>query len=104
MAQIGTFKHTEKGYEGTIATLHLNKKVKFIPNENKKSDDSPDYFVKAGKSDFGAAWKETKQGDEPLDYLSVKLDCPTLANPINAALFDRDGGADLVWSRKKPSK
>jgi len=38
---------------------------------------------------------------EPLYYLSVKLDCPTLDKPISAALFDRDGGADLVWSRQK---
>ena len=103
MAQIGTFKHTEKGYEGTIVTLHLSKKVKFIANENKKSDDSPDYFVKSGRSDFGAAWKETKDGDEPLEYLSVKLDCPTLVKPINAALFDREDGADLVWTRPKKS-
>ena len=101
MAQIGSFKQTGKGYEGTIATLHLDRKVKFIANENKKSDESPDYFVKSGKSDFGAAWKETKEGDEPLNYLSVKLDCPTLARPINAALFDRDGGADLVWTRSR---
>jgi len=104
MAQIGSFKQTDTGYEGTIATLHLSKKVKFVPNENKKSDDSPDYFIKSGKSDFGAAWKETKAGDEPLDYLSVKLDCPTLAKPINAALFDNDDGADLVWSRTKSKK
>jgi len=101
MAQIGSFKQTGKGYEGTIATLHLDRKVKFIANENKKSDESPDYFVKSGKSDFGAAWKETKEGDEPLDYLSVKLDCPTLARPINAALFDREDGADLVWTRSR---
>ena len=104
MAQIGSFKQTDNGYEGTIATLHLSSKVKFIPNENKKSDDSPDYFIKSGQSDFGAAWKETKAGDQPLDYLSVKLDCPTLAKPINAALFDREGGADLVWSRTKSKK
>ena len=101
MAQIGSFKQTGKGYEGTIATLHLDRKVKFIANENKKSDESPDYFVKSGKSDFGAAWKETKEGDEPLNYLSVKLDCPTLTRPINAALFDREGGADLVWTRSR---
>ena len=37
MAQIGSFKQTGKGYEGTIATLHLDRKVKFIANENKKS-------------------------------------------------------------------
>ncbi len=104
MAHIGSFKQTDKGYEGTIATLHLNKKVKFVANDNKKSEGSPDYFVKAGKSDFGAAWKETKDGDEPLNYLSVKLDCPTLPKPINAALFDREGGADLVWIRNTSQK
>lgn len=101
MANIGSFKPTKTGYEGTIATLHLNKKVKFIANEDKKSDESPDYFIKAGTSDFGVAWKETKEGDDPLHYLSVKLDGPTLAKPINAALFDNDEGADLVWSRPK---
>ncbi len=96
---IGTFKLTDQGYDGTIATLGIKHKAKFVTNENKKSDDSPDYFIKAGQSDFGAAWKEIKDGDEPLEYLSVKLDCPTLPNPINAALFDHDEGADLVWSR-----
>ena len=101
MANIGSFKPTKTGYEGTIATLHLNKKVKFIANEDKKSDESPDYFIKAGTIDFGAAWKEIKEGDEPLKYLSVKLDCPTFTKPINAALFDNDDGADLVWSRTK---
>jgi uncharacterized protein (DUF736 family) len=97
---IGTFKQTEKGYDGTIATLGMKHKAKFIANDNKKSDDSPDFFIKAGQSDFGAAWKEVKDGDNPLEYLSVKLDCPTLSKPINAALFDHGKGADLVWKRK----
>lgn len=103
MAQIGAFKQTKTGYEGTIATLHMNRKVKFVPNENKKSDDSPDYFIKAGTSDFGAAWKETSKGEEPMDYLSVKLDCPMLSKPISAALFEREDGADLVWNRERKS-
>ena len=96
---IGTFKQTDKGYEGTIVTLGMNHKAKFVANDNKKSDDSPDYFITSGKSDIGVAWRETKDGDEPLHYLSVKLDCPTLAKPINAALFNHDKGASLVWSR-----
>jgi len=33
MANIGTFKQSKTGYEGTIATLMTNKKVKFVANE-----------------------------------------------------------------------
>lgn len=98
---IGTFKQTDTGYDGTINTLGMNHKAKFVANDNKKSDDSPDYFITSGKSDLGAAWKEVKDGDEPLHYLSVKLDCPTLPKPISAALFDHEKGANLVWSRAK---
>jgi len=101
MANIGTFKQSKTGYEGTIATLMTNKKVKFVTNDNKKNEDSPDYFIKSGRSDFGVAWKETKDGDEPLDYVKVLLDGPMLAKPVNAALFTREDGADLVWSRGK---
>ncbi len=104
MANIGTFKQTKTGYEGTIATLSLSHKVRFVANDNKKSEDSPDYFIKSGRSDFGVAWKETKDGDEPLDYVKVLLDGPMLSKPVNAALFDHDDGADLVWSRPKKAQ
>lgn len=106
MANIGTFKSvTGGGFEGVIATLTMKQKVKFVPNENPKTPDSPDYFVKSGRNDFGVAWDEVKKSDdgEPdLEYVSVKLDAPEIPTPINAALFTReDGGADLVWSRPK---
>ncbi|PHS38841.1 MAG: hypothetical protein COA91_07365 [Robiginitomaculum sp.] len=104
MATIGTFKQTDKGYEGTIATLMSNRKVRFIANENKKNEDSPDYFVKSGRCDLGVAWKETKDGDKPLDYIRVLLDGPMLNKPVNAALFDHKDGADLVWSRPKKAQ
>jgi len=42
-------------------------KVKFVANDNKKNGDSPDYIIISGRSDFGVAWKETKDGEEPLD-------------------------------------
>ncbi|MCF6293925.1 MAG: DUF736 domain-containing protein, partial [Robiginitomaculum sp.] len=60
-----------------------------------------DYFIKSGRCDLGVAWKETKDGDKPLNYIKVLLDGPLLAKPVNAALFDHDDGADLVWSRPK---
>jgi len=42
------------------------------------------------------------EGDaEPLEYISVKFDGPEMDKPFNAALFDREDGADLVWSRAK---
>ena len=103
---IGTFKPTKTGYEGTIATLSLTRKVKFVANDNKKNDDSPDYFIKSGRCDLGVAWKAKSKsaedkGDEPMDYIKVLLDGPLLPKPVNAALFDHDNGADLVWSRPK---
>jgi len=48
MANIGTFKQTKTGYEGTITTLSMTPKVKFIANDNKKNEDSPDYFINRG--------------------------------------------------------
>jgi len=54
--------------------------------------------------DIGVAWNETSEpqdDSEPMDYISVKLDGPEMNKPINAALFDREDGADLVWSRPK---
>ena len=106
---IGTFKPTDKGFDGTIVTLGMNHKAKFVTNTKKKSDDSPDYFIKSGTSDLGVAWNATakededaKEGAEPLEYIKVKLDAPTLDKPVWAALFMGDTSADLVWNRAKP--
>lgn len=100
MATIGQFRPVKDGYEGTISTLSMARKVRFVANGKKKNEDSPDFFVKIGQCDLGAAWREeAKETSKP--YLSVKLDDPSFAAPINAALFDRDGQADLVWSRPR---
>lgn len=107
MANIGKFKPTSTGFEGVIATLMTNKKVRFVANEKKKGENSPDYFLKSGSSDIGVAWNDVTEPEddtEPLEYISVKLEDPYLAQPINAALFHREDGADLVWSRPKPKK
>ncbi|MEL7546116.1 MAG: DUF736 domain-containing protein [Pseudomonadota bacterium] len=101
MATIGQFRTIEGGYEGTISTLSMARKVRFVPNEKKKTDASPDYFVKTGKCDLGFAKRKMSEGDNPRSYLSVFLDDPSFAEPIWAALFESDGKADLVWSRSK---
>lgn len=104
MATIGQFRAVENGYEGTISTLSMARKVQIVPNENKKGDQSPDFFVKTGQSDLGFARNEMSQGDNPKPYISVFLDDPSFVQPIWAALFDKQGKADLVWSRSKPDK
>ena len=81
-----------------------NKKVRFVANEKKKTENSPDYFVKSGRCDLGVAWNDVTEPQDdtaPLEYISVKLDGPEMTKPINAALFHREDGADLVWSRPK---
>ena len=100
MANIGTFKPTDKGgYTGTIVTMMTSRKVRIVPNEKKKSENSPDYFLKSGSSDIGVAWNDVTEPDddtEPLEYISVKLEDPYLDKPINAALFHREDGAVVL--------
>lgn len=104
MATIGQFRSVDQGYEGTISTLSMARKVRFVPNDKKKHDGSPDFFVKTGQCDLGFAKQKMSEGDNPRPYLSVFLDDPSFQEPIWAALFESDGKADLVWSRSKPQQ
>lgn len=69
MATIGTFTKTANGdFTGTIKTLTLNVKAKFVPTEG-DSERGPDYRIFAGPSvEFGAAWKKTAR-ETGRDYL-----------------------------------
>jgi uncharacterized protein (DUF736 family) len=70
-----------------------------------KQGNGPDYTVTAepqiceGKFEIGAAWRKTSKAGKA--YLSVKLDNPTFAAPINCALIPQaDGSFALVWNRR----
>ena len=54
MANIGTFTAQNDSYAGTVRTLTLNVKVKFVPND-KESENAPDYRIVAGSFEIGAA-------------------------------------------------
>jgi len=104
MAIIGHFTAPKDGgWEGTIQTLSINTKVRLVPNDNQSSDKAPAFRVFAGKSELGAAWKARSQGDDPRDYLSLKLEDPSLHETISAALFEAEDGrqATLVWNRQR---
>jgi uncharacterized protein (DUF736 family) len=104
---IGKFTYNSSIYSGSIATAGLGiPEVEFVPVSPKRGD-GPDFLVfgKAGAGDFelGAAWAKTSKKDNP--YLSVRIDGPTLAAPINCALTrQNDGSHALVWSRTKPGE
>jgi uncharacterized protein (DUF736 family) len=100
MAHIGTFTAQGNSFTGTVRTLTLNVKVKFVPNE-KESENAPDYRIQAaGGYEIGAAWKKVSKADRP--YLSVTLDDPSFPGTIHARLVEGEAGAhDLIWSRSK---
>jgi len=102
MANIGTLTAQNDGFTGTVRTLTLNVKVKFISND-KVSENAPDFRIQAtGGYDIGAAWKKVSQSERP--YLSVALDDPTFPATIYARLIEDDDGAhQLIWSRSKPA-
>lgn len=101
MAIIGSFTPEKDGYVGTIRTLSVNVKARFIPNPEKKSEGAPDFRIVAGAAELGAAWKARTKGQTRRDYLSVRLDDPSFPRPIHAALLEDDGAARLVWSRRE---
>jgi uncharacterized protein (DUF736 family) len=99
MAQIGTFTRDESGvYNGSIRTLTLNVKatIKPTPSDNEKA---PDHRVTAGAVEIGAGWSKAAR-ETGAEYLSIKLDDPSLPAPIYASLVHGDKGEHkLIWSR-----
>ena len=101
MATIGTFTAAENGYTGSVKTLTLNVKAKFVATE-KDNDNAPDFRIFASSTvEFGAAWKKTAR-DSDREYLSVKLDDPSFPAPIYASLVKGEGDDSftLILSRR----
>jgi uncharacterized protein (DUF736 family) len=104
MANIGSFKKVGEDYQGSIVTLSVQAKgVRIVPEDNRPNENAPTHRVYVGRAEIGAAW--AKQSAEGRDYLSVKLDDPSFAQPIFANLFDDEGGetSSLIWSRPRRS-
>ena len=67
MAQIGTFTRAEDGsYTGTIKTLSLNIKARFLPAEFSENEKAPNLRVLAGNVEIGAAWHRTSKDNTRL--------------------------------------
>ena len=102
MPVIGTFKPEKDGYAGTLRTLTLNMKVKILAYDRKGTEGAPDFRLYVGDTEIGAAWRRTAKETE-VPYLSVRIDDPSLPEPIRAALMEAtdDGIHRLLWRREK---
>jgi hypothetical protein len=60
--------------------------------------------IYVGRVDLGAAWSQKAAGG--WEYLSVKLDDPSLSATISGNLYADEAGEtySLIWSRPKPLK
>ncbi|MFZ5836598.1 MAG: DUF736 domain-containing protein [Pseudomonadota bacterium] len=104
MSVIGTFTPArDGGWTGAIRTLTINAKLRLVPDDNRVNENAPLFRVFTGQSRVGDAWAARSGGDTPKDYLRVRLDDPSLPEPISAALFQSENGkeAQLVWNRRR---
>jgi uncharacterized protein (DUF736 family) len=102
VANIGSFKKSGNEFQGEIFTLYLQTNgVRIALETNRSSDNAPSHRVYLGRAEVGAAW--SKRSEESRNYLSLKLDDPSLNTPIYASLFaDEDGdGYTRIWSRPR---
>ena len=102
MASIGTFKKSGNEFQGEIVTMAIQaKNVRIVPEPASENEAAPSHRVFVGRAEVGAAW--TKRSNEGREYLSVKLDDPSMTVPIYANLFDDEDGdtATLIWSRSR---
>ena len=97
MPTIGSFSQDDVfGQEGTLETVTLKAKVKFVPLKD-RSEKQPDYRILAGKREIGAAWSRTsKKGSA---YLFLKLTDPSQPDPVICNLYRNANGPAVLWTR-----
>jgi uncharacterized protein (DUF736 family) len=102
MAIIGKFTKQDDGtLLGGIKTLTIDVIATLAPAP-KKSDKAPDYHLNSYGFELGAAWK--RPGENGETYLSVRIDDPSFAAPINCRLVKTgiEHGYSLIWERDRP--
>jgi len=107
MSVIGTFTPTKDGgWTGSIRTLTIYAQLRFVPNDNRENEKAPAFRVFVGRSRIGDAWIARSSGENASDYLRVRLDDPSLPEPLTAVMFRTESGqmAELVWRRSTAAR
>lgn len=99
MIIIGHFTKREDGsFHGDLRTLTVQAKGVEIRPVERTADKAPDHRAYIGQTELDAAWTVTRPDKPPC--LSLRLDDPGLAAPLNALLIPSGERHDLVWSRR----
>ncbi len=97
-------KKDDGGYEGTLATISLKKRIRILPNSTKETDAQPDYRVYTeDRIEIGGGWNRTGKvsGNE---YISLTFAAPEFgahkvyANLGRAAGQDDDTVMAILWN------
>lgn len=111
MSQIG--KLSANGSDeltGYIATLTLNAEIVCVSTGKAGSGNMPSHRIFARKAndqdvEIGAAWEKVTRDstNEEMRFLSINLDDPSFANPINVAAFPtrNPGEYAITWRRRQ---
>jgi uncharacterized protein (DUF736 family) len=101
-------KYTQQGeiYAGNLYGIGFAIPHVVVSPVSAKQGKGPDFVVFGApheddpETELGAAWVKTSKAGKT--YLSVKLDSPVLATPINGALTrQQDSSYALMWNRKE---
>ncbi|TYC79386.1 DUF736 domain-containing protein [Novosphingobium sp. BW1] len=102
--QIGEFRKTRDGYEGSIRSLTIDAEVCLVPAQFSKAENAPEWRLLRGDCDtgveIGAGWNHT--GERAGAYIAVQFDDPQFAEPVRANLLRASQRGDehmLLWSR-----
>ena len=92
------------GYEGTLATMSLKKRIRILPNRAKETDAQPDFRVYTeDRVEIGGGWNRIgKASGNP--YVSLTFAAPEFgpnkiyANLGRAAGQDDDSVMAILWN------
>lgn len=111
MSQVGSLKTKGENLIGAFRTLAASMAIELRPVKQRRGDDSPNYevFTEDSNGDpvqVGAAWtkKGTAEAMKGKTFLSIMIDDPSLAAPINLTAFPTDGKNgeyEIVWRRAR---
>lgn len=106
MAQaLGYVTKTETGgYEGTLATMNLRKRIRILPNGTKESDAQPDFRVYTeDRVEIGGGWNRVGKNSGNA-YVSLTFSAPEFGPSKIYANLGRAAGQDdpdvmaILWN------
>jgi uncharacterized protein (DUF736 family) len=102
MIIIGTFGREGDSFTGYIQSLTLDVARVHIDPVEKSSAHAPDYRLRSGQCEFGAAWSKKAKGGGTL--LRVQFSDPVLSVKVYAWLIETSGDRFVLFLEPRSEK